>query len=151
MDNLEELAGVARGAIEAAEDVAALEHVRVEYLGKKGQLTGLLKGLSALSAEERPAAGAKINVVKQELQAFIGERRSALIHRAAQIRNQGLQGFARPVLGEGRGEEEQEREGEARAHVVTLRGSDLVVERQAEGLGRDRLSVLQAGVTDVSR
>ena len=78
MDNLEELAGQARSAIDAAQDVQALETVRVDFLGKKGQLTGLLKGLSALSAEERPAAGAKINVVKQELQGLITDRREAL-------------------------------------------------------------------------
>ena len=78
MDNLEELAGQARSAIDAAQDVQALETVRVDFLGKKGQLTGLLKGLSALSAEERPAAGAKINVVKQELQGLITDRRDAL-------------------------------------------------------------------------
>ena len=67
MENLDTLAQQAKDAINAATDGPALEALRVEYLGKKGQITGLLKGLGKLSAEERPAAGAQINVVKQEL------------------------------------------------------------------------------------
>ena len=78
MENLEPLANQAKAAIAAADDGAALEQLRVDYLGKKGQITVLLKGLGKLSAEERPQAGARINVVKQELQALIGERKTAL-------------------------------------------------------------------------
>ena len=52
-----------------------MDDLRVEYLGKKGRLTGLLKGLGKLTAEERPAAGAKINDVKQSLQDLIGQRK----------------------------------------------------------------------------
>ncbi len=75
MENLEPLANEAKAAIAAAEDGATLEQLRVDYLGKKGQITALLKGLGKLSAEERPAAGARINVVKQELQELIGARK----------------------------------------------------------------------------
>ncbi len=78
MENLEPLANQARSAIAAAQDSATLEKLRVDYLGKKGQLTGLLKGLSNLSPEDRPKAGALINVVKQELQELIGERKTTL-------------------------------------------------------------------------
>lgn len=78
MENLEPLAAQAKAAIEAAADGATLEQLRVDYLGKKGQITALLKGLGKLSAEERPAAGAKINVVKQELQELIGTRKTAM-------------------------------------------------------------------------
>jgi len=78
MENLEPLANEAKAAIAAAEDGATLEQLRVDYLGKKGQITGLLKGLGKLSAEERPKAGALINVVKQELQELIGARKTAL-------------------------------------------------------------------------
>ena len=46
--------------------LAALDAVRVKYLGKKGELTARLKGLSTLSAEERPAAGQEINEAKKE-------------------------------------------------------------------------------------
>jgi phenylalanyl-tRNA synthetase alpha chain len=78
MENLDKLAREATEAINAAADGQALETLRVEYLGKKGQITALLKGLGQLSAEERPQAGAAINVVKQELQALIGERKESL-------------------------------------------------------------------------
>jgi phenylalanyl-tRNA synthetase alpha chain len=56
--------------------MAALDHVRVEYLGKKGQITALLKTLGKLSAEERPAAGAEINKAKQQVQEKITEVRA---------------------------------------------------------------------------
>ncbi len=78
MENLDALAQEAKAAISKAEDVATLEQLRVDYLGKKGRLTALLKGLGKLSAEERPAAGAQINVVKQELQEAIGARKTIL-------------------------------------------------------------------------
>ncbi|MEH6586002.1 MAG: phenylalanine--tRNA ligase subunit alpha [Halioglobus sp.] len=78
MENLEALANEAKAAIETAADGATLEQLRVDYLGKKGQITALLKGLGKLSPTERPQAGAQINVVKQELQALIGRRKAAL-------------------------------------------------------------------------
>ncbi|MEZ5567412.1 MAG: phenylalanine--tRNA ligase subunit alpha [Halioglobus sp.] len=78
MEDLEALAAEAKAAIAAADTAAALETLRVEYLGKKGQFTGLLKALGKLSAEERPAAGARINVVKQDLQALLQARKSSL-------------------------------------------------------------------------
>ena len=76
MTELEQIAKQAESSIVAAEKLSALDDLRVEYLGKKGKLTGLLKGLGRLSAEERPAAGAKINDVKQSLQELIGQRRA---------------------------------------------------------------------------
>ena len=78
MEDLEKLGTEAKAAIEAAADGQALEALRVEYLGKKGQISGLLKGLGKLSAEERPKAGAAINVVKQELQDLIGARKTEM-------------------------------------------------------------------------
>jgi phenylalanyl-tRNA synthetase alpha chain len=82
MDDLNALAQQAKEAISAADDNASLEQLRVDFLGKKGQITALLKGLGKLSAEERPAAGAEINVIKQELQGLISERK-ALLESAA--------------------------------------------------------------------
>ena len=78
MDNLHTLADEAEQAINAALSVVDLDAVRVEYLGKKGKVTGLLKTLGKLSAEERPKAGALINEVKVALQAKIAERKQAL-------------------------------------------------------------------------
>ncbi|TFH69169.1 phenylalanine--tRNA ligase subunit alpha [Gammaproteobacteria bacterium LSUCC0057] len=78
MQELEQIASASAAAIDAAPDLAALEQLRVELLGKKGRLTDLLKGLGALSAEQRPAAGAKINEVKQQLQARLNQRKAAM-------------------------------------------------------------------------
>lgn len=78
MEDLEPLADEAKTAIGSADDGAALEQLRVEYLGKKGKVTALLKGIGQLPPEEKRAAGAKINVVKQELQELIGTRRAEL-------------------------------------------------------------------------
>ena len=76
MSELEQIAKQAESSITAAEKLSTLDDLRVEYLGKKGRLTGLLKGLGKLTAEERPVAGAKINDVKQSLQDLIGQRKA---------------------------------------------------------------------------
>ena len=78
MQSLEDIKAEAAAAIEAAADVAALEELRVSYLGKKGALTGLLKGLGQLSAEERPKAGAAINAVKQAINEQLNARKESL-------------------------------------------------------------------------
>ena len=61
MQALSELVEAAATEIDAASDLAALDAVRVSYLGKKGKLTERLKSLSQLPAEDRPAAGQEIN------------------------------------------------------------------------------------------
>ena len=66
MQSLSELVQQAESEIAGAADLAALDAVRVRYLGKKGELTARLKGLSGLSAEERPAAGQEINKAKKK-------------------------------------------------------------------------------------
>ncbi len=78
MRELTDLVRTAASEIEAAADLSALDAIRVAYLGKKGELTSRLKGLSQLPAEERPAAGQQINVAKQELQSRLNARREAL-------------------------------------------------------------------------
>ena len=75
---LEAIISQAQGQIDAAQDAATLDHVRVEYMGKKGKLTDLLKGLGKLSNEERPAAGQKINQAKQVIQQAITAKGDAL-------------------------------------------------------------------------
>jgi phenylalanyl-tRNA synthetase alpha chain len=69
-------------AIEASSDERALEQLKVDYLGKKGQLTDLLKGLGKLPADKRPAAGEAINVVKRQIQAALDARRLVLVDEA---------------------------------------------------------------------
>lgn len=78
MTEITEIAKQARASISTAADLPALENLRVEYLGKKGKLTALLKGLGALSVEERPAVGARINEIKSDLQGLINSKRTVL-------------------------------------------------------------------------
>lgn len=80
--NLEGIIAEAEQAVSSSSDVPALEEVRVAFLGKKGKLTALLKGLGQLSAEERPAAGQKINVAKQAIQEKIHTRSELLKQKA---------------------------------------------------------------------
>ncbi len=78
MEQLQQILDQALQQFAATSDEAELEQVKARYLGKEGSLTALLKGLGKLSAEERPAAGARINVVKQQIEAALQERRDAL-------------------------------------------------------------------------
>ena len=78
MQALDELKAEATAAIESAIDSAALEKLRVEWLGKKGRVTDLLKSLGQLDAAERPKVGAEINAVKQLLNEQISERKETL-------------------------------------------------------------------------
>lgn len=78
MENLEALKQQALAEIKQAKDLTALDDVRVAYLGKKGHVTGFLKALANLSNEEKPKAGALINIVKQELQDTINQAKERL-------------------------------------------------------------------------
>ena len=78
MENLAELTVAALKLVADANDLAALDEIRVDYLGKKGQITAQLKSLGKLSAEERPAAGAQINEAKVQVQNAINERKADL-------------------------------------------------------------------------
>jgi phenylalanyl-tRNA synthetase alpha chain len=71
---LEAIIKEAQKAVSEANTPAELDAVRVAYMGKKGKVTDLMKGLGALSAEERPAAGQKINLAKQEVQGLINSK-----------------------------------------------------------------------------
>ena len=78
MHELQQILDQALQQFAVISDEAELEQVKAKYLGKDGSLTGLLKGLGKLSAEERPAAGARINQVKQGIEAALQQRRDAL-------------------------------------------------------------------------
>ena len=82
MSDLEDILSTALSAVASAGDASALDEVRVKYLGKKGELTGLLKGLGKLSPEDRPAAGAEINTAKEALQEAISARKADLDNAA---------------------------------------------------------------------
>ena len=78
MEQLQHILDQALKQFAVISDEAELEQVKAKYLGKEGSLTALLKGLGKLPAEERPAAGAQINVVKQAIEAALQQRRDAL-------------------------------------------------------------------------
>ena len=74
MQSLEDIQQQAETAVKAAADLKSLDACRIQFLGKKGLLTEFLKTLGQLSPEERPAAGQKINTVKETIQSLIEER-----------------------------------------------------------------------------
>ncbi len=82
MQALNDLVREAKSAIDSAGDLAALDAIRVSYLGKNGELTARLKGLSKLPAEERPAAGQQINEAKKQVQESLKAKRSSLEREA---------------------------------------------------------------------
>ena len=75
---LQRIKEVALTAIKAATDQQALQDVRVKYLGKKGEVTALLKGLGKLSPEERPKMGALVNAVRQALETEIDALKTSM-------------------------------------------------------------------------
>ena len=80
-EQLEQIKVNALAALEAAETPAALEELRVKLLGKKGELTAVLKMMGKLSPEERPVMGQMANAVRAEIEAKLEERKAA-IHAA---------------------------------------------------------------------
>ena len=75
---LQRIKEVALTAIKAATNQQALQDVRVKYLGKKGEVTALLKGLGKLSPEERPKMGALVNAVRQALEEEIDALKTSM-------------------------------------------------------------------------
>jgi len=73
-EKLQAMLDAARRAVEEAESEKHLQEVRVAYLGKKGELTSIMKSMGALPAAERPVVGALANDVKEQLEALIESR-----------------------------------------------------------------------------
>ena len=73
-EQIEQIKVNALKEIEQAKDLKELNEVNVKYLGKKGELTAVLRGMGALSAEERPVIGSLVNVVRDELEGAISEK-----------------------------------------------------------------------------
>ncbi len=86
MTSLSKLIDQAASEIDAATDLAALDAVRVSFLGKKGELTARLKSLGQLPPEERSAAGQEINSAKQEVQGRLNARRESLENSALEAK-----------------------------------------------------------------
>ena len=77
-DQIAALLNDAQTAVASTSDVAALEQIRVRYLGKQGLLTEQLKSLGGLPAEERPRVGKLVNDAKEQLQAKLADRKNTL-------------------------------------------------------------------------
>lgn len=82
MQDLKNIQTRALDEIKAALDLDSLEKLKVAYLGKKGCLTDILKGLGALSPEERPKLGQAVNLVKGEISKTLYHRKEALEAKA---------------------------------------------------------------------
>lgn len=78
MDDLKTLEAEALRELETAGDVAAVEAWRVRYLGRKGRMTALLRGVRDLAAEQRPKAGQAANRLKTQLQDALAAREASL-------------------------------------------------------------------------
>jgi len=76
--DLQKLTADAQEKINAADNLETLDQVRVDYLGKKGELTSLLKTLGKLPADERKTAGQDINNAKREVQQVLEQRKQTL-------------------------------------------------------------------------
>jgi phenylalanyl-tRNA synthetase alpha chain len=76
--DLQQLTADAISKINAADNLEILDQIRVDYLGKKGELTSLLKTLGQLPAEEKKAAGQDINIAKRDVQQAIELRKQLL-------------------------------------------------------------------------
>lgn len=85
-EQLEQIKAQALAEIAAAADPSALDAVRVRVLGKKGELTAVLKQMGKLSAEERPVIGQMANAVRAELEAELEARRAELESAALEAR-----------------------------------------------------------------
>lgn len=77
-EQLEQIKAKALADLAAAADMPALDAVRVRVLGKKGELTAVLKQMGKLSAEERPVMGQMANAVRAKLEEALEKRRAAL-------------------------------------------------------------------------
>ncbi|MBQ9793654.1 MAG: phenylalanine--tRNA ligase subunit alpha [Clostridia bacterium] len=73
-EQLEQIKGSALAAIAGAETEQALEEVRVRFLGKKGELTAILRGMGAVAPEDRPKIGAMVNTIRAEIEESLSAR-----------------------------------------------------------------------------
>ncbi|MGO0122644.1 phenylalanine--tRNA ligase subunit alpha [Desulfothermobacter acidiphilus] len=88
LEELEALLSQARDAIIQAPDLSALEKVRIRLLGRKGELTSLLRRMNQLPPDQRPLVGQRANAVKEELEQLLTHREDELKNRALAARLQ---------------------------------------------------------------
>ena len=81
-EQLEKIREEALNQIEASEALEKLNEIRVAYLGKKGELTNLLKGMKNVAPEDRPKVGQMVNEVREQLENRLEEAKTALARKA---------------------------------------------------------------------
>ena len=85
-EKLEAIRRTAEEAVKSALDEKQIEEIRVKYLGKKGELTGLLKQMGSLAPEERPKMGQLVNDAKNIVESAIAERKGRLKEAAQELK-----------------------------------------------------------------
>ena len=85
-EKLEQIKADVEGILQNAADLDTLENIRIKYLGKKGELTSVLKGMGKLSKEERPIIGALANEIRAKLEAELDEKRTAISAKLEEAR-----------------------------------------------------------------
>ena len=86
MEDLEKIIGDALAQFSGIDNAAELEQAKARFLGRAGTLTGLLKGLGKLPAEDRREAGSRINAAKEALEAALDARREAIAQKQLDVR-----------------------------------------------------------------
>lgn len=85
-DTLERIRISAKELADSCSELKTLEDIRVRFLGKKGELITVLRGMGALSADERPIIGALANQVRTDIEKAIDNKKKILSDAAAQIK-----------------------------------------------------------------
>ena len=85
-EKLEAIKAAAKNAVSAAAGEKEIEELRVKYLGKKGELTAMLKQMGSLAPEERPAAGQLVNEAKQWLESLIAQKKDELKSKTTELK-----------------------------------------------------------------
>lgn len=89
-EKLEQIKELAINELSRLNSITELENLRVKYLGKKGELTAILRGMGGLSAEERPIVGKLANEVREEIEALLVSATTSLKkkEKEAQLKNE---------------------------------------------------------------
>lgn len=102
---LEEIKAAAISVLQSASDIDALEEARIKFLGKKGEITAVLKGMGKLSAEERPKIGALANEIRAQVEGQIESKKAEI---AAKLEEAKLKAEVIDVTMPGRAQEKGE-------------------------------------------
>ena len=85
-EKLSEIKLTALECIKSCDNLTDLEDIRIRFLGKKGELTAVLRGMGALTAEERPIVGALANEVRASIESAIDDKKTGLANALAQAK-----------------------------------------------------------------